>query len=42
MDANKMKSCHLTVNLREYKGQRFIDVTGYSPTGGVALPPASK
>jgi hypothetical protein len=29
------------VNLREYKGQRFIDVTGYSPTGAVAFPPAS-
>ena len=37
-----MKPCHLTVNLREYKGQRFIDVLGYSPTGSVALPPASK
>ena len=42
MEANKMKPCHLTVNLREYKGQRFIDVLGYSPTGSVALPPASK
>jgi hypothetical protein len=42
MDANKMKPCHLTVNLREYKGQRFIDVTGYAPTGAVSLPPAGK
>ena len=41
MEANKMKP-HLTVNLREYKGQRFIDVLGYSPTGSVALPPAGK
>jgi|KBSSwiStaDraftv2_1062776.scaffolds.fasta_scaffold189141_2 hypothetical protein len=32
MEANKMKPCHLTVNLREFKGQRFLDVTGYSPT----------
>jgi hypothetical protein len=37
-----MKPCHLTVNLREYKGQRFIDVTGYAPTGAVSLPPAGK
>jgi len=42
MEANKMKPCHLMVNLREYKGQRFIDVTGYAPTGAVALPSASK
>jgi hypothetical protein len=40
MASNKMKPCHLTVNLREYKGQRFIDVIGYSPTGAVSLPPA--
>ncbi len=42
MDANKMNSCHLTVNLREYKGQRFIDVTGYSHLGAMSLPSASK
>ena len=42
MEANKMKPCHLMVNLRAYKGQRFIDVLGYSPTGAVALPSASK
>ena len=42
MEANKMKPCHLTVNLREFKGQRFLDVTGYSPTGAVSLPPNSK
>jgi len=41
MEGNKMKPCHLTVNLREYKGQRFIDVTGYAPTGVVSLQPAS-
>jgi hypothetical protein len=31
MDANKMKPAHITVNLREYKGQRFLDVTAYQP-----------
>ncbi len=31
MDANKMKPAHVTVNLREFKGQRFLDVTGYQP-----------
>ena len=31
MEANKMKACQITVNLREYKGQRFIDVLGYQP-----------
>ena len=35
-EANKMKPCHLTVNLREYKGQRFIDVTAYQPIGAAA------
>lgn len=29
MDANRMKPAHVTLNLREYKGQRFIDVIGY-------------
>jgi len=33
MEANKMKPAHVTVNLREYKGQRFIDVTAYQPLG---------
>lgn len=42
MEAHKMKPCQITVNLREFKGQRFIDVLGYSPTGSVAVPPASK
>ena len=36
MDANKMKPAHVTINLREYKGQRFLDVTGYQPMTGVA------
>ena len=40
MDANKMKPAHVTVNLREYKGQRFIDVTGYQPIGAGAAAPA--
>ncbi|MDH5319058.1 MAG: hypothetical protein OEW14_11935 [Nitrospira sp.] len=31
MEANKMKLAQVTVNLREFKGQRFIDVTGYQP-----------
>ena len=31
MDANKMKPAHVTINLREYKGQRFLDVTAYQP-----------
>jgi hypothetical protein len=41
MEANKMKPCQITVNLREYKGQRFLDVTGYQPVG-VAAQPAGK
>ena len=36
MDANKMKLAHVTINLREYKGQRFLDVTGYQPITGAA------
>ena len=31
MEANKMKPAHITVNLREFKGQRFLDVTAYQP-----------
>jgi hypothetical protein len=31
MEANKMKPCQITVNMREFKGQRFLDVTGYQP-----------
>lgn len=31
MEANKMKPAHVTVNLREFKGQRFLDVTAYQP-----------
>jgi hypothetical protein len=31
MEANKMKPCQITVNLREFKGQRFLDVTSYQP-----------
>ena len=31
MEANKMKPAQITVNLREFKGQRFLDVTGYQP-----------
>ncbi len=34
MEANKMKLAHVTINLREYKGQRFLDVTGYQPVTG--------
>ena len=33
MEANKMKACQITVNLREFKGQRFLDVTAYQPLG---------
>ena len=33
MEANKMKPCQIIVNLREFKGQRFLDVTGYQPVG---------
>jgi hypothetical protein len=33
MEANKMKPCQIIVNLREFKGQRFLDVTGYQPMG---------
>jgi len=36
MEANKMKPAHVTVNLREYKGQRFIDVTSYQVLGGAS------
>jgi hypothetical protein len=36
MEANKMKPCQITVNLREYKGQRFLDVTGYQPVNAPA------
>ncbi|BFU94363.1 MAG: protein of unknown function [Nitrospira sp.] len=32
MEANKMKQAQITVNMREFKGQRFLDVTGYQPT----------
>ena len=39
MDANKMKLAHVTVNLREYKGQRFIDVTAYQPMGAAVSAP---
>lgn len=42
MEANKMKPAHVTVNLREYKGQRFIDVTGYQPIGAGSSATASK
>ena len=31
MESNKMKPCQITVNLREFKGQRFLDVTAYQP-----------
>ena len=31
MEANKMKPCQITVNMREFKGQRFLDVTAYQP-----------
>ena len=39
MEANKMKPCQITVNLREFKGQRFLDVTAYQPMGTPATPP---
>ena len=38
MEANKMKPCQIVVNLREYKGQRFLDVTGYQPVHASASP----
>lgn len=40
MEANKMKPAQVTVNLREFKGQRFLDVTAYQPvaaTGSAAF-----
>jgi hypothetical protein len=40
MDANKMKPAHVTVNVREYKGQRFIDVTAYQPMSAAASAPS--
>jgi hypothetical protein len=27
-----MKPAQITVNMREFKGQRFLDVTAYQPT----------
>jgi hypothetical protein len=36
MEANKMKPCQIIVNMREFKGQRFLDVTGYQPTSQAA------
>ena len=42
MEANKMKPCQITVNLREFKGQRFLDVTAYQPIGGAAASPGQK
>ena len=42
MEANKMKPCQITVNLREFKGQRFLDVTGYQPTGTGSAPSGQK
>lgn len=33
MEANRMKPAQVTVNLREYKGQRFLDVIAYQPVG---------
>ena len=41
MEANKMKPCQITVNLREFKGQRFLDVTGYQPVRLQLRQPAS-
>ncbi len=39
MEANKMKPAQVTVNLREFKGQRFLDVTAYQPIGtGTSAP----
>ena len=42
MDANKMKPAHVTINLREYKGQRFLDVTGYQPMTSSASAPGKE
>lgn len=42
MEANKMKPCQITVNLREFKGQRFLDVTGYQPMGAGSSASAQK
>src|SRR5215207_7150030 len=38
MDANKMKPAQVTINLREYKGQRFLDVTAYQPLAQPTAP----
>ncbi len=42
MEANKMKPCQITVNLREFKGQRFLDVTAYQPMGAGSSSSAQK
>ena len=42
MDANKMKACQITVNLREYKGQRFLDVLAYQPISAAGGSAAQK
>ena len=36
MEANKMKPAQITVNLREFKGQRFLDVTAYQPVNSAS------
>jgi hypothetical protein len=36
MEANKMKPAQITVNLREFKGQRFLDVTAYQPVSAAS------
>ena len=42
MDANKMKPAHVTINLREYKGQRFLDVTAYQPLTAAGSAPSKE
>ena len=42
MEANKMKQAQVTVNLREFKGQRFLDVTAYQPIGAGSSPTHGK
>lgn len=41
MESNKMKPAQVTVNLREFKGQRFIEVTGYQLASGAESKPAA-
>ena len=37
-----MKPAHVTINLREYKGQRFLDVTAYQPLTAAGSAPSKE